>query len=308
MATRGKRIAVLMGGFSAEREVSLVSGNAVAKALRARGHDVVPIDVGPNVAFSLSEAQPELAFNALHGRFGEDGCIQGMLEMMGLPYTHSGVLSSALAMDKPSALSLFRDAGIRVPQGRVADREEVLAGTVMKPPYVVKPINEGSSVGVVIVRDEQDNPFAAGAWHYGDSKVLVEQYIPGRELAVAVMNGKALGVVEIKVTGNGFYDYDAKYRPGGSVHEMPARLSPAAHRACLHVAETAHRVLGCRGVTRVDLRYDEAAGDVDGLHLLEINTQPGMTPTSLVPEIAAHGGIAFDELVEWMVEDAGCRR
>lgn len=308
MATRGKRIAVLMGGFSAEREVSLVSGDAVVKALRGRGHDVVPIDVGPNVAFSLSEAQPEVAFNALHGRFGEDGCIQGMLEMMGLPYTHSGVLSSALAMDKPSALSLFRDAGIRVPRGRVADREEVLAGTVMAPPYVVKPINEGSSVGVVIVRDKQDNPFAAGAWHYGDSKVLVEQYIPGRELAVAVMNGKALGVVEIKVTGNGFYDYDAKYRPGGSVHEMPARLSPAAHQACLHVAETAYRVLGCRGVNRVDLRYDEAAGAVDGLHLLEINTQPGMTPTSLVPEIAAHGGIAFADLVEWMVEDAGCRR
>ena len=308
MPTRGKRIAVLMGGFSAEREVSLVSGNAVVNALRGRGHDVVPIDVGPNVAFSLSEAQPEVAFNALHGRFGEDGCIQGMLEMMGLPYTHSGVLSSALAMDKPSALSLFRDGGIRVPQGRIADREEVLAGAVMEPPYVVKPINEGSSVGVVIVRDREDNPFAAGEWNYGDSKVLVEQYIPGRELAAAVMNGKALGVVEIKVAGNGFYDYDAKYRPGGSVHEMPARISPVAYGACLRIAETAHRVLGCRGVTRVDLRYDEAAGEVDGPYVLEINTQPGMTPTSLVPEIAAHNGIDFADLVEWMVEDAGCRR
>lgn len=308
MITRGKRIAVLLGGFSSEREISLVSGAAVAKALSARGHEVIPIDVGPNVAFSLSEAQPEVAFNALHGRFGEDGCIQGMLEMMGLPYTHSGVLSSALAMDKPSALSLFRDAGIRVPQGRVARREEVLAGAVMEPPYVVKPINEGSSVGVVIVRDKDNNPFAAGEWHYGDSKVLVEQYVPGRELAAAVMNGKALGVVEIKVAGNGFYDYDAKYRPGGSVHEMPARISAGAYDACMQVAETAHRVLGCRGVTRVDLRYDQAAGEIDGLHLLEINTQPGMTPTSLVPEIAAHRGISFGELVEWMVEDAGCRR
>jgi D-alanine-D-alanine ligase len=308
MVARKKRIAVLMGGFSSEREISLVSGAAVAKALTERGHDVIPIDVGPNVAFSLSEAQPEVAFNALHGRFGEDGCIQGMLEMMGLPYTHSGVLSSALAMDKPSALSLFRDGGIRVPHGRIADREEVLAGVVLDPPYVVKPINEGSSVGVVIVRDKERNPFAAGEWHYGDSKVLVEQYVPGRELAAAVMDGKALGVVEIKVTGNGFYDYDAKYRPGGSVHEMPARLSKTAYEACMKIAETAHRVLGCRGVTRVDLRYDEAAGEVEGLHVLEINTQPGMTPTSLVPEIAAHRGISFGDLVEWMVEDAGCRR
>ena len=308
MAGGGKRVAVLMGGWSAERDVSLVSGAAVARALKERGYDVNPIDVGPHVGVALAEAQPEVAFNALHGRFGEDGCIQGVLEIMGLPYTHSGVLSSAMAMDKPSALALFRDAGLRVPEGRLAHRDEVLAGSVMDPPYVVKPVNEGSSVGVVIVHDRDDNPFARGEWLYRDSHVLVERYVPGRELAAAVMNGRALGVVEIKVQGNGFYDYDAKYRQGGSSHEMPAKLSPAAYTECMRIAETAHRRLGCRGVTRVDLRYDESAGEVDGLHLLEINTQPGMTPTSLVPEIAAHNGISFGDLVEWMVEDAGCRR
>ncbi len=308
MAGGGKRVAVLMGGWSAEREVSLVSGEAVTRALRERGYDVNPIDVGPHVGVALAELQPEVVFNALHGRFGEDGCIQGVLEMMGLPYTHSGVLASALAMDKPLALALFRDAGLRVAKGRLAHRDEILAGAVMEPPYVVKPTNEGSSVGVIIVHDRDDNPFARGEWQYRDSHVLVEQYIPGRELAAAVMNGRALGVVEIKVNGAEFYDYQAKYRPGGSMHEMPARLSPVAYKACMEIAETAHRRLGCRGVTRVDLRYDEAAGEVDGLYLLEINSQPGMTPTSLVPEIAAHNGINFGALVEWMVEDAGCRR
>lgn len=308
MAGNGRRVAVLMGGWSAEREVSLVSGNAVLKALRERSYDVTPVDVGPHVGIKLAELQPEVVFNALHGRFGEDGCIQGVLEMMGLPYTHSGVLASALAMDKPSALAAFRDAGIRCPEGRIAHRDEVIAGTVMSPPYVVKPTNEGSSVGVVIVMDQDENPFADGSWEYRDSHVLVERYVRGRELAVAVMNGKALGVVEIKVTGNGFYDYDAKYRPGGSVHEMPAKLSRAATDACLRISEEAHRVLRCRGVTRVDLRYDEAAGEIDGLNVLEINTQPGMTPTSLVPEIANYNGIDFGDLVEWMVEDAGCRR
>jgi D-alanine-D-alanine ligase len=307
MAGNGKRVAVLMGGWSAEREVSLVSGNAVAKALKDRGYDVTPVDVGPHVGVALADLQPEVVFNALHGRFGEDGCIQGMLEMMGLPYTHSGVLASALAMDKPSARALFRDAGIRCPDGRLAHRDEVIAGSVMDPPYVVKPTNEGSSVGVVIVRDD-NNPFAKGNWEYRDSHVLVERYVPGRELAVGVMNGKALGVVEIKVTGHGFYDYNAKYRPGGSVHETPAKLSRAANEACLRISEEAHRRLGCRGVTRVDFRYDEKAGEIDGLNVLEINTQPGMTPTSLVPEIAGHSGIAFGDLVEWMVEDAGCRR
>ena len=308
MATRGKRVAVLMGGFSAEREVSLVSGTAVARALRERGHDVIDIDVGPNVAFALAEAQPEVVFNALHGRFGEDGCIQGMLEMMGLPYTHSGVLASALAMDKPAARVMFADAGIRIPEGRIAHRDEVTAGSVMEPPYVVKPANEGSSVGVVLVFEHDDNPFADGSWMYRDNHVLVERYVPGRELAAAVMGSETLGVVEIKVSGNGFYDYDAKYRPGGSLHQMPARIPQAAYDACMKIAQTAHGRLGCRGVTRVDLRYDEAQGEVDGLYLLEINTQPGMTPTSLVPEIAGHRGVSFGELVEWMVEDAGCRR
>ncbi|MBM3506715.1 MAG: D-alanine--D-alanine ligase [Alphaproteobacteria bacterium] len=308
MAGNGKRVAVLMGGWSAEREVSLVSGNAVAKALRERGYQVTPVDVGPHVGVALADLQPEVVFNALHGRFGEDGCIQGVLEMMGLPYTHSGVLASALAMDKPSASALFRDVGIRTPEGRIAHRDEVIAGAVMDAPYVVKPTNEGSSVGVVIVMDGDDNPFADGNWEYRDNQVLVERYVPGRELAVAVMNGEALGVAEIKVTGHGFYDYNAKYRPGGSVHEMPAKLSPAARDACLRISEEAHRRLRCRGVTRVDLRYDEQEGEVEGLYVLEINTQPGMTPTSLVPEIAAHKGMNFGALVEWIVEDAGCRR
>lgn len=302
----GKRVAVLMGGFSAERDVSLVSGNAVAHALRQRGHDVTNIDVGPNVAAPLAEMRPDVVFNALHGRFGEDGCIQGVLEIMGLPYTHSGVLASAMAMDKPAARTMFRDAGLRCPEGRLAHRDEVAAGAVMDPPYVVKPTNEGSSVGVVIVPEGHANPFADGAWHYGDM-VLVERYVPGRELAVAVLGGKALGVIEIK-TARGFYDYDAKYQPGGSVHEMPAQLSPGVTGAAMRMAERAHQRLGCRGVTRADLRYDESAGDAEGVFLLEVNTQPGMTPTSLVPEMARYRGIEFGELVEWMLEDAGCRR
>ena len=302
----GKRIAVLMGGWSAEREVSLVSGAAVVRALRERGFDATAVDAGHRVGQTLAALKPDVVFNALHGRFGEDGCVQGMLEVMGLNYTHSGVLASALAMDKPTARVLFQAAGIRVPQGRTATREEVMAGTVMAPPYVVKPTNEGSSVGVRIVFDRADNPFAAGEWHYGDT-VLVERYVKGRELAVAVMGEEALGVIEIK-PAKGFYDYEAKYAAGGSAHVTPADLPTSVYQEAMDIAARAHRVLGCRGVSRADLRYDDSEDPEAGMYLLEINTQPGMTPTSLVPEIAAYRGIPFGDLVNWMVEDAGCRR
>ena len=293
-----------MGGWSAEREISLVSGAEVVRALRGRGYTADAVDVGATVARTLASLKPDIVFNALHGRFGEDGCVQGLLEVMGLPYTHSGVLASAVAMDKPTARTVFAGAGLRCPEGRTARREEVLDGHVMEPPYVVKPVNEGSSVGVVVV--EAGESLAGEPWHYGDT-VLVERYVPGRELAVAVQGGEAMGVIEIK-TGQGFYDYRAKYEPGGSAHEMPAPLPPAVYDACMDTAARAHRALGCRGITRADLRYDDRAPDGDGVYLLEVNTQPGLTPTSLVPEIAAHRGMDFGALVEWIVEDAGCRR
>ena len=299
-----KRIAVLMGGRSLEREISLVSGAAVADALGERGHDVTGIDVGPGICDRLRDANPDVAFNALHGRFGEDGCIQGLLETLEIPYTHSGVLASAMAMDKPTALALFRVAGIRCPEGTVAGRDEVQAGRVMEPPYVVKPTNEGSSIGVVVV--DEGNPFATQPWDFGD-QVLVERFVPGRELTVAVMGGEAMGVIEIQ-PAVGFYDYEAKYADGGSVHVVPAHLPVAVTDACMDAAVAAHHRLGCRGVTRSDFRYDDSQSGADGVYLLEINTQPGMTRTSLVPEIAADNGIDFGELVEWMVEDAGCQR
>ena len=295
-----------MGGWSAEREISLVSGAAVAEALRTLGHEPIAIDVGRKVGQTLSGLKADVAFNALHGRFGEDGCIQGLLEIMSQPYTHSGVLASALAMDKPSSRALFAGAGLQCPEGCVAHRNEVIAGRVMDPPYVVKPVNEGSSVGVVIVAEGEDNPLESEAWHYGD-RVLVERYVPGRELAVAVQGGEPLGVIEI-VPSNRFYDYGAKYEAGGSTHTVPADLPKRTYDACMDIATRAHCVLGCRGITRSDFRYDVSQGEKDGVYLLEVNTQPGMTPTSLVPEIAAHGGVGFGDLVSWMVEDAGCRR
>lgn len=295
-----------MGGWSAEREVSLVSGEAVTKCLRDRSYDVTPLDVGHNIGQILAELKPNVVFNALHGRFGEDGCIQGMLEVMGLPYTHSGVLASALAMDKPVSRALFAAEGIRCPPGRVARREDALSGAVMEPPYVVKPVNEGSSVGVVMVAEGDENPFDAEPWNYGD-QVLVEQFIPGRELSVAVKGGEPLGVIEIHATGD-FYDFTAKYSDGGSSHVVPAPIHEAAYDRCMDFAARAHRCLGCRGVTRADLRWDEDQGRAEGVYLLEINTQPGMTPKSLVPEIAANAGVDLGDLVEWMVEDAGCLR
>ncbi len=302
-----KHVAVLMGGWSAEREVSLVSGRAVAKALREGGYRVTEIDAGRDVGQALAglEQRPDAVFNALHGRYGEDGWVQGVLNVLGLPYTHSGLLASALAMNKPIAKRLFGMAGIPCPEGVVVDRRTALAGGTMDPPFVVKPVNEGSSVGVHIVIEGDNYPgLGADDWRFGD-EVLIERYIPGREITVAVMGARPLGVLEIRPR-QGFYDYAAKYSEGKAEHVMPAPLVPDAYDEALRLASLAHETLGCRGVSRADLRYDDSDGEPGRIYLLEINTQPGMTPLSLVPEIAAHAGIEFGELVGWMVEEARC--
>lgn len=296
------RVAVLLGGLSAEREVSLSSGRECAKALREAGFEVTEVDCGPDLPARLAELKPDVCFNALHGRWGEDGCVQGMLEWLRIPYTHSGVLASALAMDKARAKDAYRAAGLPVVDSVIASREEVEAGHVLAPPYVVKPNNEGSSVGVYIVREGANAPRLAATM---PAEVMVETYVPGRELTVTVMGDRALCVTDI-IT-DGWYDYDAKYAPGGSRHELPARLPDEIAAACLDYALRAHRALGCRGVSRTDFRWDEARG-LAGLILLETNTQPGMTPTSLAPEQAAHLGMSFPELCRWMVEDASCNR
>jgi D-alanine-D-alanine ligase len=297
------RIAVLKGGRSAEREVSLVSGRECAAALRSEGFDVVEIDAGEDVADVLQRARPDVAFNALHGRWGEDGCVQGILEWLRIPYTHSGVLASALAMDKDRAKAIFAAAGLPVAKGMIARRDDVRNAHPMAPPYVVKPNNEGSSVGVYIVGEGANGPAQLGD-DMPDS-VLVEEYIAGRELTTAVMGDRALTVTDI--IAEGWYDYHAKYAPGGSRHEVPANVPADIKAACLDHALRAHRAMGCRGVSRTDFRWDESRG-LAGLYLLEINTQPGMTPTSLAPEQAAHTGMSFGELVRWMVEDASCSR
>ncbi|MEE8445151.1 MAG: D-alanine--D-alanine ligase [Alphaproteobacteria bacterium] len=302
-----RTVAVLMGGISCEREVSLVSGAAVADALAAEGYEVTSIEVGRDINALLAALapHPDVVFNALHGRFGEDGCVQGLLELLDIPYTHSGLLASALAMDKPTAKRLFEGAGIPCARHVIADRDAVLAGDVMPRPYVVKPLNEGSSVGVTIVRDSADAPaLSRDDWPFGE-RVMVESYVPGRELTVAVMGDRALGVTELR-TGDGFYDYAAKYTDGKTEHLVPAPVPPEIYHAAMKHAVDAHQALNCRGVTRADLRYDDTDGEPGALYLLEINTQPGMTPLSLVPELAAHAGIDFGALVSWMVEDASC--
>lgn len=302
-----KRVALLMGGRSAEREVSLVSGAACAKGLREKGYDVDVIDVGQDLGALLAalDPKPDVVFNALHGRYGEDGRVQGLLDLLGLPYTHSGVLASALAMDKPLAKQVFGSVGLRCPEGKVISIDRLAKADPMPRPFVVKPTAEGSSVGVRIVR-EGDNlpPLGSSGWHFGD-EVLVERYIPGRELTVAVMGGEALAVTELRPHA-GFYDYEAKYTEGKTDHIVPAPVSHAVGEAAKNMAVTAHAALGCRGVTRCDFRYDDSRKGLDGLYLLEINTQPGMTPLSLVPEQAAHRGIDFPDLVAWMVEHAQC--
>ncbi|HTC17779.1 MAG TPA: D-alanine--D-alanine ligase [Stellaceae bacterium] len=302
-----RSVAVLMGGWTAEREVSLVSGRECAKALQDLGYYVREIDVTRDLGAMVKalDPRPEVVFNALHGRGGEDGTVQGVLEFLRVPYTHSGVLASAVAMDKPMARSVFAAAGLPLAEAKVVSRSELAAGDVMARPYVVKPVNEGSSVGVRIVRPE-DNSWAqeAKSWSFGE-RALVERYVPGREITVAVMGEHALGALEIR-PAKGFYDYDAKYAPGGSDHLMPAPIHAKAYEQALAIALSAHKALGCRGVSRADLRYDDTKGEPGRMVLLEVNTQPGMTPTSLVPDIARHAGIAFPALVQWMVENAAC--
>jgi len=302
-----RNVAVLMGGWTAEREVSLVSGRECAKALQDLGYYVREIDVTRDLGAMVKalDPRPEVVFNALHGRGGEDGTVQGVLEFLRVPYTHSGVLASAVAMDKPMARSVFAAAGLPLAEAKVVSRGELAAGDVMARPYVVKPVNEGSSVGVRIVRTE-DNSWAqeAKSWSFGE-RALVERYVPGREITVAVMGERALGALEIR-PAKGFYDYAAKYAPGGSDHLMPAPIHAKAYEQALAIALSAHQALGCRGVSRADLRYDDTKGEPGRMVLLEVNTQPGMTPTSLVPDIARHAGIAFPALVQWMVENAAC--
>jgi D-alanine-D-alanine ligase len=301
-----KRVAVLMGGWSAEREVSLSSGRESAAALKTRGYDVRVIDVTRDLGALMAALtpRPEIVFNALHGRGGEDGTIQGVLEFLQIPYTHSGVLASSIAMDKPMAKAVFARAGLPLAEGIVVPRESLGVADPLPAPFVVKPTNEGSSVGVRIVRPNDNSwPEEARGWAY--SEALVERFIPGREITVAVMGDRALGVCEIRPRGS-FYDYTAKYAEGGSEHLVPAPIHPTAYEQALAIGLGAHRALGCRGVSRSDLRYDDTAGEPGKLYLLEINTQPGMTPTSLVPDVARHAGIDFGELVHWMVENAAC--
>jgi D-alanine-D-alanine ligase len=301
----GRHVAVLLGGLSSEREVSLVSGRECADALERLGAKVSRIDAGRDLAQVLSQLRPDVCFNALHGEWGEDGCVQGVLETLGLPYTHCGVLASALAMDKAKAKAVLAAAGVTVPGGGLFNRFEVARDHVMPPPYVVKPNAEGSSVGVFIVHEGANGPpqeVVAPGWTFGE-EVMVEPYIRGKELAVGVMDGRAMTVTEI-LSKTAFYDYEAKYAVGGSEHVVPADLPPHVTEKAKKLSEMAHAALGCRGVTRSDLRYDDIN---DILVLLEVNTQPGMTPTSLVPEQAATQGVDFDRLVQWITEDAYAR-
>jgi D-alanine-D-alanine ligase len=304
-----KHVAVLMGGWSAEREISLRSGKACADALERTGHRVTRVDVGRDIGTVLRTLKPDVAFNVLHGRPGEDGTLQGVLEIAGIPYTHSGVLASALAMQKDVAKVVMQAAGVPVPEGRVMSRAEAAAGHPMPRPYVIKPVAEGSSVGVFIVTEQHAHPpqeLTRDDWAFGD-RLLVERYIPGKELTCAVMADKALDVIEI-VAATRFYDYEAKYAPGGSRHLLPAPVSPIVYQEVRRLALKAHHALGCRGVSRADFRYDDRSAGTEGLVCLEVNTQPGMTETSLVPELANYAGLTFDELVRWMVEDASLNR
>ena len=297
------KVAVLMGGPSAEREVSLSTGRECVAALRGEGFDVVELDAGADLAARLAEIRPDVAFNALHGRWGEDGCVQGLLEWMRIPYTHSGVLTSALAMDKQRTKAVYSEAGLPVAESFLAKRDLASRVHVMDPPYVIKPNNEGSSVGIYIVAEGANSPPKLGPEM--PETVMVERYLAGRELTTTVMGDKALTVTDILT--DGWYDYEAKYAEGGSRHVLPADLPGEIFDACMDYARRAHDALGCRGLSRTDFRWDEARG-LEGLYLLETNTQPGMTPTSLSPEQAEHCGISFGALCAWMVEDASCDR
>jgi D-alanine-D-alanine ligase len=305
-----KHVAVLMGGWSAERDVSLRSGKACADALeKVGGYKVSRVDVSREIAADLRQLKPDAALNVLHGRPGEDGTLQGMLEILGIPYSHSGVLSSALAMQKDLAKSVLKAAGVPVPGGMLAKRTDAAKRHLLPTPYVIKPVAEGSSVGVFIVQQDHAHPpqeLTRADWAFGED-VLIEPYIPGKELTSAVIGDKVLGVIEIVPTVR-FYDYEAKYAPGGSKHVCPAEIAPDVYEECRRLSVLAHEALGCRGVTRSDFRYDDSKPGATGVFCLEVNTQPGMTETSLVPELAAHAGMSFPELVRWMVEDASLNR
>ncbi len=305
-----KHVAVLFGGFSSERPVSLSSGKACADALEGQGYRISLIDVDRDISARLADLAPDVVFNALHGPFGEDGTIQGVLEYLQIPYTHSGVAASALAMDKSRAKLVAADAGVPVAESLLMSRFDFGSVHPMPAPYVVKPVREGSSFGVVIVKEDQAHPpqvITSSEWRYGDD-VLVERYIAGREFTCGVMGDKALAVTEIVPLGHSFYDYDSKYVAGGSKHVIPAEISPNIYQKIQRLALTAHQAIGCRGVTRSDFRYDDRFSEDGELIWLEINTQPGMTPTSLVPEMAGHAGYSFGEFLRWMVEDASCLR
>jgi D-alanine-D-alanine ligase len=302
-----RHVAVLMGGLSAEREVSLVSGAECAAALEEKGYRVTRIDVDRHLPMALLEARPDVVFNALHGRFGEDGRVQGLLDLMGIPYTHSGVLASALAMDKPMAKQVFAAVGLRCAEGAVMRLGDLEDGLPLPAPVVVKPAAEGSSVGVTILMTDDTRPIFERNQIDREQRVLVERYIPGRELTCAVMGDRPLAVTEIAPT-QGFYDYRAKYTDGYAVHRVPAPVPDAVYERAMSMALLAHQTLGCRGVSRADFRWAAEEGAEDALYLLEVNTQPGMTPMSLVPEQAAYCGIPFGDLVHWLVEEARCDR
>jgi D-alanine-D-alanine ligase len=309
MSKADQHVAVLKGGWSAEREVSLVSGRDCAKALREAGYRVSEIDVSHDIGDVLNNLKPDVVFNALHGQWGEDGCIQGLLEILQIPYTHSGVMASAVAMDKERAKVLFEDVGIACAPSLVVSRDKAVHSHMMDPPYVIKPVSQGSSVGVFMVREGDNRPPEAlqdSKWTLGDD-VMVEKFIPGRELTVAVMGDRSLAVTEIDPKAS-FYDYESKYGEAGSAHVLPALIPDNIYSQACELALAAHQVLGCKGVSRADFRYDDTEHREGELIILEVNTQPGMTPTSLVPEQAAYVGISFVELVSWMVEDASCPR
>jgi D-alanine-D-alanine ligase len=304
-----KHVAVLMGGWSAEREVSLNSGNACADAAERAGYRVTRVDVTRDIARVLADLKPDVVLNVLHGPPGEDGALQGLLEVIGIPYSHSGVMASSVAMQKDIAKTVLKAAGVPVPGGLVVSRIEASKKHLMQPPYVIKPLAEGSSLGVFIVRADQAHPpqeLMRPDWKFGE-RVLVEPFIPGKELTCAVIAEKPTAVIEI-IAHTAFYDYEAKYAPGGSTHILPAPVSTEVYAACQRLAVEAHHALGCRGVTRADFRYDDSLPGVDGLVCLEVNTQPGMTGTSLVPELAAYGGMSFEQLAAWMIEDASLGR
>ncbi len=301
-----KKVAVLMGGWSAEREVSLVSGKAVVKAVKELGHVVIPIDLQPDLKQIVNQLtpKPDVAINVLHGRWGEDGRIQAILDIMQIPYSYSGVLASSLAMNKQVAKQVFKSIGLPTPKGVTLPIKKAFSAKVMEFPYVIKPIAEGSSLGVHIVNEENDIPRSSGDWKFG-AEALVEEYIPGREIGVAIMGDKALGAIEICPTED-FYNYEAKYTAGKTRHVMPAAIPEEDYKKALEIGLKAHKALGCKGISRIDLRYDDTKGTPGKFYVLEANTQPGMVPLSLVPEIAAHVGISFNDLVKWMIENASC--